>query len=241
MSITRTERVTCSCGTPVEVVVADSLNAGRHPHLKQAILDRTLHAFTCGVCGQRFVIEKDLLFFDFERKQFFCMYPRRDRAREAACSGEVKRAYQRWMGEHAPQFIIADGRDFLVRACFGYEELREKIVIDDAGLADLVVEALKIDILNADPWFRDAGVMTLRLDRVLPAGELRLVPEWLVPPEPAPAPVPVIERRVATVSRAIYDEIDARFDDILVTHPELAGGAHVSMLRLVSWLDVPPG
>lgn len=235
MSITRTERVTCSCGTPVEVVVADSLNAGRHPHLKQAILDRTLHAFTCGVCGQRFVIEKDLLFFDFGRKQFFCMYPRGERAREAACSAEVKRAYQRWMGEQAPQFIIADGRDFLVRACFGYEELREKIVIDDAGLADLVVEALKIDILNADPWFRDANVMTLRLESVLPTGELRLVPEWMAPPEPA------IERRVATVSRAIYDEIDARFDDILVTHPELAGGAHVSMLRLVSWSAITPG
>jgi hypothetical protein len=239
MSITRTERVVCSCGTPVEVVVADSLNAGRHPHLKQSILDRTLHAFTCGVCGQRFVIEKDLLYVDFERKQFFCMYPRRERAREAACSAEVKRAYQRWMGEQAPQFIIADGRDFLVRACFGYEELREKIVIDDAGLADLVVEALKIDILNADPWFRDANVMTLRLDSVLATGELRLVPEWLAPPEPAPGTA--IERRVATVSRAIYDEIDARFDDILVTHPELAGGAHVSMLRLVSWPAVTPG
>lgn len=237
MSITRTERVTCSCGTPVEVEVADSLNAGRHPHLKQAILDRTLHAFSCGVCGQRFVIEKELLYLDFERKQFFCLYPRRDRAREAACSAEVKRAYQRWMGEQAPQFIIADGRDFLVRACFGYEELREKIVIDDAGLADLVVEALKIDILNADPWFRESNVMTLRLDSVLATGELRLVPEWLAPPESAPAP----ERRVATVSRAIYDEIDARFDDILVVHPELAGGAHVSMLRLVSWPAVTPG
>jgi len=213
----------------------DSLNAGRHPHLKQSILDRTLHAFMCGVCARRFVIEKDLLFFDFERKQLFCMYPRHDRAREAACSAEVKRACQRWIGEQAPQFIIADGRDFLVRVCFGYEELREKIVIDDAGIADLVVEALKLDVLNADPWFREANVMTLRLDRVLPTGELRLVPEWLTPPNPA------VERKVATVSRAIYDAIDARFDDILVVHPELAGGAHVSMLRLTIWPAIGSG
>jgi hypothetical protein len=235
MSITHSDRIVCSCGTPVEVVVIDSLNAGRHPHLKQSILDRTLHAFICGVCGHRFVIEKDLLFFDFDRKQLFCMYPRHERAREAACSAEVKRAYQRWMAEQAPQFVIAAGRDFLIRACFGYEELREKIVIDDAGIADLVIEALKIDILNADPWFRDANVMTLRLDSVLPTGALRLVPEWLTPPGPA------VERRVATVSRAIYDAIDARFDDILVVHPELAGGAHVSMLRLVNRPAIGPG
>ena len=228
MSITRTERVSCACGTPLEVTVADSLNAGRHPHLKQALLDRSLHVFRCEACGSPLVIEKDLLYFDFERKQFFCMYPRHERAREAELGAEVKRAYAAWMLENAPRFIVQQGREFLVRVCFGYEELREKLVIDDAGLADLVVEAVKIDVLTADPWFEQAGVITLRLDAVLPDGSLRLLPEWL-----EPQPPPGAEPRIATVARAIYDEIEARWGEILVRHPGLAAGAHVSLLRLL--------
>ncbi len=229
MSITRTERVGCACGTPVTITVADSLNAGRHPHLKQALLERSLHVFRCEACGAPLVIEKELLYFDFERRQLFSMYPRHERAREAACSAEVKRAYEAWMQARAPQFIVDHGKQFLVRVCFGYEELREKIVIDDAGLSDLVVEAVKLDVLATDPWFERAGVITLRLDAVLPDRSLRLLPEWLAPPPPE------VEPKVATVARAIYDEVDARFDDILVHHPGLAAGAHVSLLRLIEW------
>ena len=235
MSITRTERVECVCGAPVTMSVADSLNAGRHPHLKQAILDRNLHVFRCDACGGPLVIEKDLMYLDFERKQFFCMYPRHERAREADCSAQVKRAYASWMVDNAPKFLVEYGREVLVRVCFGYEELREKIVIDDAGLSDLVVEAVKLDVLTADPWFEQAGVVTLRLDAVLPDRSLRFLPEW-----PEPAPPPGIEPKVATVSRAIYDEVDARFDEILVHHPGLAGGAHVSLLRLFAPTLPPP-
>jgi hypothetical protein len=45
MSITHRERFSCSCGAAVEAFVADSLNAGRHPHLKELLLARQLHRF----------------------------------------------------------------------------------------------------------------------------------------------------------------------------------------------------
>jgi hypothetical protein len=80
--------------------------------------------------------------------------------------------------------------------------------------------------LPADPWFRETGVVTLRLDAVLPDGSLRLLPEWIE------APPAGVEPKVAIVSRAIYDEVDAKFDSILAHHPGLAAGAHVSLLRL---------
>nr|MDQ3371061.1 CpXC domain-containing protein [Myxococcota bacterium] len=190
----------------------------------------TLHVFRCELCQGVLVVEKDLMYFDFERRQFFCVYPQRERAHERACSQQVKLAFELWMQRHAPAFIVEISRDFLIRVCFGYEELREKIVIDDAGLSDLVIEALKIELLTADPWFEQAGVVTLRLDTLLPDGTLRFVPEWL--PGTAPADV---ELRVAAVTRAVYEEVDARFDDILVHHPGLAAGAHVSLLRLIAW------
>ena len=228
MSITRTERLDCPCGTPVTMFIADSLNAGRHPHLKQAILDRTLHVFRCDACQRLLVVEKDMMFFDFERKQFFCMYPRGERARAAECSAQVQRAYTAWLQDHAPKFIVDAGRDFLVRVCFGYEELREKIVVDDAGLSDLVLEALKIDLMTADPWFEQAGVVTLRFDTIEADGALRLVPEYLEAPPPG-------DPRVVMASRALYDSVVARVDDILVRHPGLAAGVHVSLLRLIDW------
>lgn len=228
MSIIRTERVTCPCGTPVVVEVADSVNGWRYPERKQAILDRTLHVFRCDVCKRLLVIEKDLLYFDFDKKQFFCMYPRGERGREAELSGEVQRAYATWLGDQAPKFVADTGREFLVRVCFGYEELREKIVIDDAGLVDLVLEAVKIDVMTADPWFEQAGVATLRLDGLDEDGALRLIPEFLVPPPPG-------EPRVVRVTRALYDSVVDRADEILVRYPGLAKGVHVSLLRLTSW------
>lgn len=234
MSITRTDRISCGCGTPVEVFVADSLNAGRHPHLRDALLDRSLHAFRCGVCGQALVVEKDMLYFDFDRKQFFCMYPRHLRAHEEALSDEVKRAYQLWMRERAPRFIAEYGVDFLVRVCFGYEELREKVVIDEANLSDLVVEAVKLDVMLADPWFAQTHAITLRLDGVEADGALRFFPEWVADAPAGP------ERKRVTVTRALYDDADGRFDDILRVHPGLARGAHVSMLRLIAWPPCPP-
>lgn len=228
MSILRDEQIVCACGTPVRMTVADSLNAGRLPHLKHALLDRTLHVFRCDACQRLLVVEKDVMYFDFDRRQFFCMYPRTERANEAALGAQVMGAYQRWLNENAPPFVASAGKEFLVRVCFGYEELREKVVIDDAGLSDLVIEALKLDILTADPWFEEAGVATLRLDAVTDDGSLRLVPEFLEPP-------PAGEPRVVTVQRALYDAVDDRFDDILRHHPGLAKGAHVSLLRLVAW------
>jgi len=231
MSITRTDRVTCRCGTPVEVFVADSLNAGRHPHLKDALIQRTLHRFQCAVCDQILIIEKDMLFFDFERRQFFCMYPRHERAREAELAAEVKRAYNHWLLEAAPVFIRQQGREFLMRCCFGYEELREKVVIDDLRLSDLVIEALKLEIMRADPWFEQAEVLTLRLETMSPDGSLQFIPEWLDGPH---------EAKVITVKRELYDALDAKFDEILRTQPALAGGAHVSMLRIVDWPVSPP-
>jgi hypothetical protein len=228
MSITRTERIPCACGAPLEVTVADSLNAGRHPHLKQAILDRTLHLFTCGACGRSLLVEKDLCYFDFDRRQFFCTYPHHERARATELAAEVKRAHTTWMLERAPGFVTEYGKGFLVRVCFGYEELREKIVIDDAGLSDLVVEALKMDVLSADPWFEQSQVITLRLDTVLPDGSLYMRPEWIEPPS-------TIAPRSVTIARSLYVELDRRFDDILAARPWLAKDAHVSLLRLVDW------
>jgi hypothetical protein len=228
VSVTRQEQVMCGCGARLDVTVADSLNAGRHPHLRQALLDRKLHVFQCGVCRQPLVVEKDLLYVDFDRKQFFASVARHERYREGELARELRQTYDVWILENAPSFLRELGKDFLVRLCFGYEELREKIILDDNRLADLVIEALKWDVLVADPWFQENQVLTLRLDRVT-GGELIFVPEWLWPTPFA------MRDKVVHVKRAIHDEMLRHHDEIRQKWPRLASGPHVSLLRLIEW------
>jgi hypothetical protein len=58
MSITETFSLDCDCGARVEVLCCLSINAERHPHLREALLDRTLHQFQCGACGAALAVEK---------------------------------------------------------------------------------------------------------------------------------------------------------------------------------------
>lgn len=223
MSITRVEAVDCArCGARVELRLVDSLNAGRHPHLRRLLLDRALHAFACPACGDRFTVEQPLFYFDLERRQFFGAYPLADLAEARPRAEEVLGSFERWMVERAPEGVRRLAPSFLVRVCFGYEELREKVVADEAGLNDLVLEALKGEILRGAPGLAAAGVATLRLD-ALDGDELVLIPDALG----APPPLPPLR-----VPRADYDAVDARRGELLALRPGLASGPHCSLLRL---------
>ncbi len=235
MSITHHEMVRCRCGVDVEVFVADSLNAGRHPHLRQLVLDRALHLFTCAACGHRFTVEKQLLYFDFGRRQFIGVFPQTERARERACGEELAAAFATTMERDAPALVREAARDFLVRVCFGYEELREKLVADEAGLSDLVLEVLKLQLMAVDGWYLDHGVLTLRLEGVADGGELVLTPEWIGAPPEGVARAPVV------VERAAYDQLLLRHDELVRTRRDLASGPHCSLLRLIDWSERSAG
>jgi CpXC motif protein len=231
MSITHQERFACSCGAVVEALVADSLNAGRHPHLKELLLARQLHRFRCAGCGSEFVVDKPLFYFDLPRRQFVCVFPPGERADEREHMRVTLVTFDKVLGAGAAAAVPVAPTEFMVRMVYGYEELREKIVIDDAGLSDLVVESLKADIMVGNAWFAEHAVLTLRLDRVRDDGALVFQPEWIGGPPLDEVPEFVAERRV-------YDELRARYDELLAQRPGLANGPHCSLLRLVDWKTV---
>jgi hypothetical protein len=118
-----------------------------------------------------------------------------------------------------------DGDRFHVRLCYGLEELREKIVAHDAGLRDLVLEAVKAEVLAASAELREANVVALRLDRVTEAGDLALIAERASDP-------PVAHELARPIERARYDALAAvPWQDLLARFPGIAAGPHVSMLR----------
>lgn len=206
--------------------MADSLNAARHPHLRQLVFDRKLHVFTCAACGHEFVVEKELLYFDFNRRQFIGVFPTSERYRERECSEQLLKAFDATMRDQAPEFIRSSSSDFLVRIAFGYEELREKLAIDDAQLSDLVIEFLKCDVMASDGTLLDDGVLTLRFDHVAEDGNLSFLTESNDGRAPAE---PVI------LERSLYDALAARADALVADPRGIASGPHCSLLRLIDW------
>jgi hypothetical protein len=223
MSITVPHDLACHCGETLHVQVVDSLNAGRHPALRAQVMDRSLHTFECHYCGRTTVVEKPFLYLDFERRQMIGVYPREDLARARECAEHVMEVYCQRLRDDAPELVRERAKDFLVRVVFGYEELREKLVADEAALSDLVLEALKCELIAGDERIRTAGVVTLRLDEVRTNGDLAFIGDWMVPP-----PLPL----TLTVARAAYDEVAAGRATLLERIPGLASGPHVSLLRL---------
>lgn len=226
VSITHTERVTCRCGVAVDVFVADSLNAARHPHLRQLVFDRKLHVFTCAACGHEFVVEQEMLYFDFNRRQFIGVFPTSERHRERECGQQLLSAFDATIREQAPEFVRGSSRDFLVRIVFGYEELREKLAIDNAQLSDLVIEFLKCDVMASDGTLMDDGVLTLRFDHISDDGSLYFLTESAdggVPAEPV------------ILERSLYDALAARADVLVADTRGIASGPHCSLLRLIDW------
>jgi len=228
MSITETFLIDCDCGARVEALCCLTIHADRHPHLREALLDRTLHQFQCGACGVTLSVEKKLAYLDLARGEFYSAAPERDRDRERALAEDAIAAWSLAFGTQAPVSVGAlfDTERFLVRLCFGLEELREKVVAREAGLDDLALEVLKAELLAAHLDWAGRGVRTLRLDHVEPDGRLAFLLERATEP-------PTILDVGLLVDRDRHDRLAARpWRELLAGHPGIASGPHVSVLRL---------
>jgi hypothetical protein len=230
MSIIRTHTIACDCGAAVTVECCESVNAERHPELRDAVLDRTFHVFACGACGAGLSVQKQVSYVDLPRRQFYGVVPETSRGQERSFAEELVTAWELAFGALAPAAIgpLMQTDRFQLRLCFGIEELREKLVAHDAGLDDLALEVYKLELLASNPDWGRAAVRTLRLDHVEPDGDLAFLLER------ATAPPTVLEVAIVA-ARARYDEIAATpWPQLLARFPGLASGPYVSVLRLAA-------
>jgi hypothetical protein len=225
MSITTTRMFQCRCGEPLEVEIAESINGGRHPHLRDALLAMELHRFTCEACGASALIDTPFTYFDHDRKQLFLVLRRADLTGELGETEGIQqlaKMYEVSFGAQAGPGVQALATGMMVRLCFGVLAARDKLIADEAKLNDLVLEELKCQVLAQQRELAEHAVAALWLDRVT-ADEVVLLAESTTG----------TEHRLVHVPRAAYEALLERGPAaVLAARPELVRGPHVSMLRL---------
>ena len=153
-----------ACGGGVETPIAKGVHASRAPQTRAAILDGTLHRMQCTHCAAAIVIDAELLYTDFARGHWVQVGAAADLARWPTIERDALAGFQRWLTATSPA-IAPEAARFTVRVVLGLDELRERLLLWDAGLDDALVECAKHVALRQQPAIRGAG-HRLRVERV---------------------------------------------------------------------------
>jgi len=132
-----------ACGGGVETPIAKGVHASRAPQTRAAILDGTLHRMQCTHCAAAIVIDAELLYTDFARGHWVQVGAAADLARWPTIERDALAGFQRWLTATSPA-IAPEAARFTVRVVLGLDELRERLLLWDAGLDDALVECAKL-------------------------------------------------------------------------------------------------
>ena len=152
--------VKCQCGNTLVAQLADSINAKRSPEARDKILRGELHRVACPVCNRQMTVEKPFYYTDLTRDAFFKVFPRGERHRWKDASRELDDAASLFPAS------LSQPNSRSLRVLFGMDELREKLVAQDAGLDDRFVELLKVFLIYEHPVLLRRARLRLVLDSV---------------------------------------------------------------------------
>ncbi len=138
------------CEHPFSEMLAAGLHAKRIPQVRAQILQGELHQVSCPACASPLEIHRRIAYTDFDRFQWVEVAVPEERAEWQRVEAEALARFDRALTGAAP--VIQPLRDqFAVRVVFDLDELRERLVIWDAGLDDGLVECLKLHCLAERP------------------------------------------------------------------------------------------
>ncbi len=223
MSLFTEAAVTCpNCEETVVCQVVGSVNADRRPDLRDAILDDTFQVMTCNACGKSFRLQPEFNLLDVGNGQWIAAMPADRMPDYLAAEDTAAAAFDQSYGAGATPAGREIGAGLCARVTFGWPGLREKLVIRDAGLDDVVVELLKLDLLRRMPSAPLAPGTELRLVAVNDDG-LDLV--WLDTLSEAP-------QKPMVAARELYDAIAENPDAWTPLRDALTDGGFVDMQKL---------
>ncbi len=225
MSLFEIQEVACpACDTRQQVEIAFTLNASRRPDLRDAIIDRSYQRFTCEQCEQDFRSEPHLAYLDIQRNQWILAKAQSHLAQWSDFEAAAQVLFDDNYGANANEAAQAVGETLTVRVVFGWSALREKLLIEQAGLDDVTVEYVKVLLLRALDETPLADDAELRFESLGDDGMLRFV--WYV--GASETPVEEVE-----VPRALYDMAVNDPESWRMLRETLSAGPFVDMNRLL--------
>ncbi len=211
------------CGKSAEHEIVVSVNAGRRPDLREAILDGTFQEVACPACAALFRLPPRFTYIDLERGQWLLAYPIDEVDQWTAREAAAELVFASTFGSRTLAGLDAIAAGMSRRVVFGWPALQEKLICADLGLDDVFVELLKISIIASAEGAAFADTTELRLR----AGDAtHLTFAWLDTRTEGD-----IEN--LTIPRTAYDEVLAAGDAWSVQRDQLREGMFVDLQRLL--------
>lgn len=210
------------CDAVFSCAAVGSVNADRRPDLRDEILAGSFQVVTCNGCGHAFRLEPDFNYLDAGRGQWIAALPARRLRDHLEIAAEKQAVFDLSYGAAAPAAAQQVGQGLAQRLVFGWSGLREKLVLAELGMDDVLWEVAKLDLLRSLPAAPLAEGVELRL-MGLEGDLLDLV--WVA-----------AEREEALnsfqVSRSLYDAIAEDPAPWAEVRARLAAGMFVDMQKL---------
>ena len=130
MSKHHIDSLTCpECGSREEITIWETINVSLDPSLRNKVLSKELFVHKCSKCGTGIFIASGILYHDMENK-FMLNY------------NELPPSEIDYEGIEMPsEFCLNDV--YTYRCVYGFNNFREKILILENGLNDIVIERIK--------------------------------------------------------------------------------------------------
>jgi CpXC protein len=152
MSLFFNATATCGqCDTAGVKRLAGSVNADNRPDLRAEILAGEFQAITCANCGTRLRLPVHLSYLDMGRGNWILAEAVEQVAEWREVEAASRAIFDQCYGLEASPMAQGLARGLRPRLVFGWAALREKLLCDDLGLDDVVVELVKLTMLRTIP------------------------------------------------------------------------------------------
>ncbi len=224
MSVFKSVNVPCpACHKLVEFSAVYSVNADRRPDLRDAIIKQRFQRQACPSCQETFRLDPELHYFDAGRGQWIAAFPAARLGDWAELEQRAGAAFDQSFGPAAGSMAQSIGADLRARVTFGWAGLREKLVADEEGLDDAVLELLKMTVVRSVP---NSPLKNSTELRFLGLEKGKLVLAWI-----RSGNEQLVE--VLHLPRKFYDDIASDLPAWHSLHNEISTGLFVDMLRLM--------
>ncbi|GGH25035.1 CpXC protein [Cribrihabitans marinus] len=165
MSLFHPVNLVCpACNAVFTMPAVGSVNADRRPDLRDDILNDSFQDTVCEACEAEFRLQPEFNYLDVGRGQWIAAMPAGRMPDYLEVEDQVSEVFETSYGSKAPKAAQEIGDGLTVRLTFGWPAVREKILTREAGIDDVALEILKLDMLR-----------NMENARIGPGNELRLV------------------------------------------------------------------